>query len=624
MPFDIHSARQSGYSDSEIGEFLAKNHPEFNVPAAVKSGYSLDEIAQELNNPSKGAGEDPGMLKSAAAGFMSGVPLAETATAGLSSLVHGTPYAQEHKNLEDLKDKAWDQHPWMYGAGKTAGIVGTGATLPASIPAAIGVGAAAGVDETSNMNALPGNVMKGGAMGAALGTIGEKVISPAISAIPGLAKKGLAAIMPVPGNRGIESIEGLLKDPEALAKAVGPQKAAEVLADRTNDLKIAAGHLGSDARGLLSPDVTPISTEIPEAVGSIKTIKGASGPETPPSSTNVFGQPIESTQAPTSSLNNPGDVVVTTGSKVNLASPGMTTIDNLTPIFDRLKGQLSLNGVATSPNNEAALRALDSQYQRLVQIAQANGGKLSETDLKQIIVGLQDMLNKNVFDNPDVSATKGALAKLSGELNGVLKQNTPYAEAMKPVADLTGQVADTAKTFKLDNSSAEGFSPSDTTNSKMSGILNENKTNAQDVLQKIGDLTGFDFLKNAKDYELAQGFDSGVRGGHGLQAVGGGLGAVAGRLLGLPGGALGGAAAGGLLANSLDGGQIAKSVLTKWMSIDKAMVDSGTKAVLQKYGPILANAAKQGGNQLAATHFVLATSHPEYQELINKISEENH
>lgn len=52
MPFDIDSARKAGYKDSEIADFLSKQHPNFDVKGAMKAGYSVDEIAYKTNKPS--------------------------------------------------------------------------------------------------------------------------------------------------------------------------------------------------------------------------------------------------------------------------------------------------------------------------------------------------------------------------------------------------------------------------------------------------------------------------------------------------------------------------------------------------------------------------------------------
>ena len=70
----------------------------------------------------------------------------------------------------------------------------------------------------------------------------------------------------------------------------------------------------------------------------------------------------------------------------------------------------------------------------------------------------------------------------------------------------------------------------------------------------------------------------------------------------------------------MNGGHIAKRILDAYMNPNN-MMNATVKPLIQKFGPILVNAAKTGGNQLAATHFVLATSNLEYQKLTDHMQE---
>jgi X-X-X-Leu-X-X-Gly heptad repeat protein len=541
-----------------------------------------EELLRQLN----GAGdEDPGTLKSAAAGLMSGVPLAETAIAGVKSAIGDKTYDEEHKALEDLKDNAWKKHPVAYGAGKVGGIAGTGLVAPESLLGRLGMaaaqGAGYGADEASSVKDIPLDALKGAGMGAAVGGIGEGVGAAIKKLAPAIAKGSLAALLP---HDGKAAVEARLANPAALDNAIGPVAASEKLAGGLNSLRDKADELGTGARQLLDDNVTPASVgttvEGPEVAG--KFIKG--------------------------------------GYEVADAHPAFTVKindDTLSPIVDEIKGRFTQNGVPTSSANEAAVNALDSQYQRLVQMAKANGGTLSEVELKKVIVDMQQMLKKNVFDNPDVGAAKDALKQLSGALNGMLKESNPsYAEAMVPDAKLRGMISEMKDTFKPDINDAGDFINSDTTNTKLSTILNENKSNAQEALNKFSDLTGFDFLKNAKDYNLAQAFETGKGSSevkNALTLLGYGAGHMA---FPFPGGGILGAAAGRIAGTHIDGGQIAKKLIDKYLSGMQTLEDSGLKAAYQKYGPLLVQAAKAGGNNLAATHFVLATSNPDYQHMM--------
>lgn len=51
MAFDIKKAREDGYSDNEIADYLASQNSGFDVKKAYSDGYSLDEIASEISRP---------------------------------------------------------------------------------------------------------------------------------------------------------------------------------------------------------------------------------------------------------------------------------------------------------------------------------------------------------------------------------------------------------------------------------------------------------------------------------------------------------------------------------------------------------------------------------------------
>lgn len=53
MTFDINAARQAGYNDEEISNFLAENSPNFDVKSAFESGYSPDEILEFVTSQQK-------------------------------------------------------------------------------------------------------------------------------------------------------------------------------------------------------------------------------------------------------------------------------------------------------------------------------------------------------------------------------------------------------------------------------------------------------------------------------------------------------------------------------------------------------------------------------------------
>jgi hypothetical protein len=71
----------------------------------------------------------------------------------------------------------------------------------------------------------------------------------------------------------------------------------------------------------------------------------------------------------------------------------------------------------------------------------------------------------------------------------------------------------------------------------------------------------------------------------------------------------------------IDGGTVAKNIIDAYLGAKGSVENTAASRALQKFGPLLADAAKRGGNALASTHFVLATSNPEYQELVDQHQE---
>lgn len=469
------------------------------------------------NLPFEKADDDqgPGMLKSAALGAMSGVPGAETALSALRSIDPNTTYEQAHQGLESSKDAAWKAHPTAYGAGKVAGLVGTGLAAPEGLLGAAAVGGLSGVDTAERPADMLEDAAKGAIVGGAVGKAGQVAGDAAANLLP---KAGKAAVSMLGKETSPTDISAYLKNPEAINNAPSKEALSEQFAGTVGKLGQDTQQMGAQATNMLS--------------------------------------------------NSPTTAVET----------------KLKPIFDQLKSGYLQNGIPKNDAAESAINALDSQYQRLVDIAKANDGNLSEQDLKTQISGLQDVA-KNAFTNPNGPAKADALKNASGTLNGVLKDSNPaYGEAMKPVAEQTGLMSDVMKKFSLGTDDNGKVVPTDATVGKVMNAIKEGKSESYDMLDHLKDMTGIDYLQKIQDSSTAARFNE-------------------------PG--LGFGQLGKIASKSIDGGQVAKSILNKYISARGAVSDP----VVQKYGSILANAAKQGGNQLAATHFVLSTSDPVYQKL---------
>lgn len=535
---DKYPGAYDSVDDRTLAEKVVEKYPEY-------------ESQVEFDAPKS---ETPGALKSGALGVMSGIPGAETVVSGLQALSPNKTYEEAHQGLEEAKDQAWEAHPVAYGAGKTAGMVGTAFAVPATIPGAIGVGAASGLDAASKLSDIPKDVATGAVTGGVLGTASKYVLEPAIGAIankvaPALGKRAVASL----GKPTLEDVQSYLDNPEAIRNALTNPQMAEKLAGTTQEIGQVSGQLSSGARSLLSAENAPLS------------------------------------------------------------------ILDIKPVMQGAMEQYLTNGVPATAADELAVKAIQNQYGRLREIAKANNGQIPEDVLQEIIHKLQSSVNDNTWGNSDAKAAQDAMKNLSGRLNGILKQsNLEYAGAMKPAAELTGLKSDLADKFKMDIGTGGKVSATETTNTKMGNILNENKTESQDMLERLKDITGIDFLDLAKKAKTAESFNAeGSSQGLNVIAHAGGYGL--GALSNIPGGRLIGSLLGGVVGHNINGGQVAKKILDAYISGSESFAKSGTKAALQKYGPLLVNAAKQGGNKLAATHFVLGTSDPAYQDLANEL-----
>lgn len=479
------------------------------------------------------ADEGPGVLKSAALGAMSGIPLAESATSGIMSLGDKT-YEQSHKELEDLKDQAWDKHPVAYGGGKTAGMVGTAFAAPEAL-GSLGVengiaqaaiqGGGYGADMASNLSEAPKDIAMGAAGGAAAGAVGEKVINPLINKIPNLAK---GAVSSLGKELTTDDISAYLKNPEAIKTALTKPQLAEQLSGITGDVTNASSHLSGMARESLNPANSPLD------MGSLRSL------------------------------------------------------------IDEASQKYLTNGVPVTSADQASLKTLQGIENQLIEASKAQGGQVPEDTLRQIIDHLQSATKESSFGNPEASASQGAMRDLSGKLNSVLRSANPqYAEQMAPSAEAAGLSSGLQKKFSLNDG------PTDATVSKLGSVLKEGKTDSQDLLGQLKGLTGQDFVQKLQDTMSNEHFN----------APGSPVGSVLSKLTGIP---FLKQAGQDMSAGAIDGGQIAKKILDMYMSGS----ESGAGQAVAKFGPILAAAAKQGGNQLASTHFVLATSNPEYQKLV--------
>jgi hypothetical protein len=295
---------------------------------------------------------------------------------------------------------------------------------------------------------------------------------------------------------------------------------------------------------------------------------------------------------------------------------GAMTGDDLQNLIEQAKQQYMRNGVVKT-GMEPAVNALDSELERFQQMA-GNGGGPSEQDVRGFIDDLQKATKDSTFGNPDAGAKQGALKNLSGQMNDSLRAANPdYANAMAPSAEAANASSDLQDQFKLENGQ-----PTDATMGKVKNLTKEGKSEGANALKQAQGITGQDLMQQVHDAGVADRFNAPGAGGA-LKTLAASMGFGLGKMTGVPYGGIGGAAAGRFGVEGMAGAQSAKGILDAYMAVRNNPVAGAAGSALQKFGPILAKAAQTGGNELAATHFVLATSNPEYQQLVEDHSGNN-
>lgn len=274
-----------------------------------------------------------------------------------------------------------------------------------------------------------------------------------------------------------------------------------------------------------------------------------------------------------------------------------------------------VEGNPATAADQTSINAVVDQYQKIAQIAEANGGKVPETTLRDMIDRLQAATKNSTYGNPEASASQTALKEMSGSMNDILRGgNKPYAEQMAPSAEMANLSSDVKSQFGIEPNAEGNLAATDKTATRIGNAMSDTKPEGADLLERIKNATGQDLQQLLSDAKTKANFEAPGAGG-GLRALLPALGYGVGRTTGIPFGGIAGAGVGHYAAGAMNGGNIAKGILDMYLKGSA----TGVGKVAMKYGPILAAAAKAGGTQLAATHFVLATSNPEYQALVDHV-----
>lgn len=221
-------------------------------------------------------------------------------------------------------------------------------------------------------------------------------------------------------------------------------------------------------------------------------------------------------------------------------------------------------GAKVGDADKKAVRQIDAYIQRVKLLKQkgATPGTDQMLDQGQIRELIQSIRNDTQFNLPETDPVNRAVQIAQGKIDEYLKTGNPdYEKVMKPLAEKTQLLKETARAFNLKNDRGS-FIPSDTTAGKFPQFLDEKKTYSRALLRKLKDATGKDFVQAAQDYKNAAQFAEGATSPNGSRRVNvfKGIGRAAGTAIGagagfafgpVPGGA--GSVAGNLLGDAIGG-----------------------------------------------------------------------
>lgn len=231
-------------------------------------------------------------------------------------------------------------------------------------------------------------------------------------------------------------------------------------------------------------------------------------------------------------------------------------------LLNAIKTEKMKLGRSISDASIQAKKILERYAYRLRRL----GNTVSENELGQIVRDIDNDIDYSVKEMaPLNNALQGVRVKIDTILKG---ENEAYAEMMKPVAKGTELLEKAKSAFHLEHDIGRSFRPGNNTATAIKSANDPKRIASRDILRKLKDFIGRDYLKEIENSTIAEQFKGGRT--HGSKnvnlgsIVGTGAGLGIGSLLGF-GGAPVGMVAGGLTGSYIDkeGGRIAGSLIDK-------------------------------------------------------------
>lgn len=431
-----------------------------------------------------------------------------------------------------------------------------------------------------------GAMTVGGAGGAILGAPGGPIGS-------GLAGSALAASMYPPAKRfanAIDQYRGITPEDSSVASDLKTGAEAEAGGLVLNPVLGAAGRaIGSGVKKGISTMLGPSEAAINARLANPDAIKNAVPYDQlayrMPQTLNLLKDKI------TQGTESAGVLLRNSPDPAQGAIPAPKVMGMVGNLMDKLK----TSGVLVGPSRKAAnsqINGLMNDIGNVIKTQPTNTLQpmvagappaLPEATIKNILQAVRANIN---WEDAGLSESNKTLTDFSGQLDSMLKtQNPQYAQAMKPVSDMMATLDDTMNSFALKNETGKGIQPTDATISKLQSVPSEKKSVSQNLLGRLKQQTGSDYLQGAKDYGFAKEFQGGSTNGSRkvnlYTSLGTAVGGGAGKLLGSPvAGAMAGGTAGSALGAYADkqGGQIAGNLVDRYGAIQQ-IIDSLSKTM---------------------------------------------
>lgn len=279
------------------------------------------------------------------------------------------------------------------------------------------------------------------------------------------------------------------------------------------------------------------------------------------------------------------------------------TTSELAKFFEHASGE----GGPTQAFFEAHKAGLPGGMTAADALAAEADRKLSTNRVKDLVQSLQRRTQYEVGPGQFHDVDDLIRQKVAGEVNAALKARSPvYASQMENVAKDSGilnGVADLAK-------SPQGF------DNLLKRTQRGNTPHLMDSLKLFDERTGGGLLQELQESSVKDALNKGyIHGSRAVNAYGEAGAALGEKWLGVPGkfaGRLGGVALGATVDKY--GGPMARGAVDMSAKLRSVVQSSDGLQKLGKYAGPLIDAAKRGNQSLAATHYVLDQTDPQYRE----------